>query len=162
MRPLHGEKDRKRTTWDLKPLDSCKRKVSNSGIHNYNPSAGNDRHCWLRAGEGAAEVDVFVEFSPCTRAEHGVGYGIGVNLVVWAGVVLVLLGGFFLPRLEHPCHPRFTANRRSGIDLPWLCRAIDLRVALNNSIGSPTETRQALGPSHLCARFTRVSTAIDT
>ena len=100
MRPLHGEKDRKRTTWDLKPLDSCKRKVSNSGIHNYNPSAGNDRHCWLRAGEGAAEVDVFVEFSPCTRAEHGVGYGIGVNLVVWAGVVLVLLGGFFLPRLN--------------------------------------------------------------
>ncbi len=92
-----------------------------------------------------------VKYSPCTRARHGVGHGIGVNLAVLAGGVPVLLGGIFLPHLEHPCHPRVTDNRRAGTDLPWLwprgkgrvssrptgsfqhapCRAIELRVAKN-------------------------------
>jgi hypothetical protein len=34
----------------------------------------------------------FVEYSPRTRAQHGVGHDIGVNLAVWAGVVPALLG----------------------------------------------------------------------
>ena len=39
-----------------------------------------------------------VEYSPCTRAQHGVGHDIGVNLEVWAGVVPALLGsGLFTP-----------------------------------------------------------------
>ena len=34
----------------------------------------------------------FVEYSPRTRAQHGVGHDIGMNLAVWAGVVPALLG----------------------------------------------------------------------
>lgn len=34
----------------------------------------------------------FVEYSPRTRAQHGVGHDIGVNLAVWAGVVPALIG----------------------------------------------------------------------
>ena len=34
----------------------------------------------------------FVKYSPRTRAQHGVGHDIGVNLAVWAGVVPALLG----------------------------------------------------------------------
>jgi len=33
----------------------------------------------------------FVKYSPRTRAQHGVGHDIGVNLAVWAGVVLALI-----------------------------------------------------------------------
>ncbi len=47
-----------------------------------------------------------VKYSPCTRAQHGVGHGIGVNFAGLAGVVLVLLGGPFLPHCERACHPR--------------------------------------------------------
>jgi hypothetical protein len=47
-----------------------------------------------------------VKYSPCTRAQHGVGHDIGVNFAGLAGVVLVLLGGPFLPHCEPPCHPR--------------------------------------------------------
>lgn len=47
-----------------------------------------------------------VKYSPCTRARHGVEHGIGVNFAGLAGVVLVLLGGHFLPHREPPCHPR--------------------------------------------------------
>ena len=47
-----------------------------------------------------------VKYSPCTRAQHGVGHDIGVNFAGLAGVVLVLLGGPFLPHREPPCHPR--------------------------------------------------------
>ena len=40
----------------------------------------------------------FVEYCPRTRAQHGVGHDIGVNLAVWAGVVPALLGsGLFTP-----------------------------------------------------------------
>lgn len=39
-----------------------------------------------------------VKYSPRTRAQHGVGHDIGVNLEVWAGVVPALLGsGLFTP-----------------------------------------------------------------
>jgi hypothetical protein len=47
-----------------------------------------------------------VKYSPCTPARHGVGHGIGVNFAGLAGVVLVLLGGPFLPHREPACHPR--------------------------------------------------------
>ena len=47
-----------------------------------------------------------VKYSPCTRARHGVEHGIGVNFAGLAGVVLVLLGGPFLPHREPACHPR--------------------------------------------------------
>ena len=47
-----------------------------------------------------------VKYSPCTRARHGVGHGIGANFAGLAGVVLVLLGGPFLPYREPLCHPR--------------------------------------------------------
>jgi hypothetical protein len=47
-----------------------------------------------------------VKYSPCTRAQHGVGHGIGVNFAGLAGVVLVLLGGPFLPHRERACHLR--------------------------------------------------------
>ena len=53
-----------------------------------------------------------VEYSPCTRAQHGVGHDIGVNLEVWAGVVPALLGsGLFTPsRTGLSCPP---CGRRS-------------------------------------------------
>ena len=34
----------------------------------------------------------FVEYSPRTRAQHGVGHDIGVTLAVWTAVVPALLG----------------------------------------------------------------------
>lgn len=57
-----------------------------------------------------------VKYSPCTRAQHGVGHGIGVNFAGLAGVVLVLLGGPFLPHRERACHLRVApfANERQA------------------------------------------------
>jgi len=100
----------------------------------------------------------------------------------WPVSCSFLLAGALLPHLEHLCHPRVNANRRSrpgstqalrprgrwrvsrrptGSFQLAICRAIAPRVAQETSIGSPTETRQRLSPLHLCASFTRVSTAID-
>jgi hypothetical protein len=59
-----------------------------------------------------------VKYSPCTRARHGVGHGIGVNFAGLAGVVLVLLGGPFLPHREPLCHPRVGPLGRSAANFP--------------------------------------------
>jgi hypothetical protein len=85
----------------------------------------------------------FVEYSPRTRAQHGVGHDIGVNLAVWAGVVPALLGSGL-----------FTSSRRA------------LSGAPADSVPSAQPTpkvftyppRQCVAP--LAARFTRICTAI--
>ena len=70
-----------------------------------------------------------VKYSPCTRAQHGVGHGIGVNFAGLAGVVLVLLGGPFLPHRERACHPRLAPLAASAAGFPDGHRAAGGRVS---------------------------------
>ena len=77
-------------------------------------SAGDFHGCFPSRQRDIDRAWQYVEYSPCTRAQHGVGRGIGVNLVVLAGVVPVPFGGIFLPQLEHSCHPP-----RCGQRLIW-------------------------------------------
>ncbi len=103
----------------------------------------------------------YVEYSPCTRAQHGVGRGIGVNLVVLAGVVPVPFGGLFLPHPEPFCHPRdaphgrFAAaprrrwargrgrvsSRPTGSFRHALCRTTAVRRASKTRLASNTQNR---------------------
>ena len=69
-----------------------------------------------------------VKYSPCTRAQHGVGHDIGVNFAGLAGVVLVLLGGPFLPHREPVCHPRLDPLAASAANFPSGRRAAGGRV----------------------------------
>jgi hypothetical protein len=69
-----------------------------------------------------------VKYSPCTRAQHGVGHDIGVNFAGLAGVVLVLLGGPFLPHREPVCHPRLAPLAASAANFPDGRRAAGGRV----------------------------------
>ena len=69
-----------------------------------------------------------MKYSPCTRAQHGVGHDIGVNFAGLAGVVLVLLGGPFLPHREPVCHPRLAPLAASAANFPSGRRAAGGRV----------------------------------
>jgi hypothetical protein len=85
-----------------------------------------------------------VKYSPCTRAQHGVGHDIGVDFAGLAGVVLVLLGGPFLPHRERACHPRLHPLAASAAGFPDGRRAAGRRVSSRPS-GS---FRRALLPHH--------------
>jgi hypothetical protein len=112
-----------------------------------------------------------VEYSPCTRARHGVGHDIGVNLAVWAGVGPVLFGGIVLPHPEPGCHPcplatprRRPAPLRARFQSPY--GLLPTRPQPPPSPVLPAPDRRSsthpggFGHRRHGARFTRISTAI--
>lgn len=109
----------------------------------------------------------FVKYFPCTRARHGVGHDIGLDLAVCAGVVPVLFGGIFLPHLEpggHPCpRPRGRgrlSSRPTGSFQRALCHHSVQH--LKPAIASTTNHPYRFGRLRFVAIFTRISTAIHT
>lgn len=129
-------------------------------------------HWRSKSRQGAVDRDFrLVEYSPCTRARHGVGHDIGVNLAVWAGVVPVLFGGIFLPHLELSCHPRrlplpiggraaegaFPVALRAPSNAP---SAAPFRTTPETGIPGKSKHRYRLRRQCHGARFTRISTAI--
>ena len=98
-----------------------------------------------------------VKYSPCTRAQHGVGHDIGVDFAGLAGVVLVLLGGPFLPHREPVCHPRLAPLAASAAGFPDGHRAAGGRVSSRPS-GS---FRRALLPHHRSPRRPKTPIRLD-
>jgi hypothetical protein len=61
-------------------------------------------HGWLPSPTTSRQGFKFMKYSPCTRAQHESGHGIGWSLQVWPVSCLFISGGAFLPHLDGFCH----------------------------------------------------------
>ena len=115
-------------TIDLAPVAAAADDDLGSAVMAQEESAGGF-HWRFPSRQGAIDRKrPLVKYSPCTRAQHGVGHDIGVNFAGLAGVVLVLLGGPFLPHREPVCHPRLDPLAASAANFPSGRRAAGGRV----------------------------------
>ena len=115
-------------TIDLAPVAAAADDDLGSAVMAQEESAGGF-HWRFPSRQGAIDRKrPLVKYSPCTRAQHGVGHDIGVNFAGLAGVVLVLLGGPFLPHREPVCHPRLAPLAASAANFPSGRRAAGGRV----------------------------------
>lgn len=113
---------------DLAPVAAAADDDLGSAVMAQEESAGGF-HWRFPSRQGAIDRKrPLVKYSPCTRAQHGVGHDIGVNFAGLAGVVLVLLGGPFLPHREPVCHPRLAPLAASAANFPSGRRAAGGRV----------------------------------
>lgn len=130
---------------DLAPVAAAADDDLGSAVMAQEESAGGF-HWRFPSRQGAIDRKrPLVKYSPCTRAQHGVGHDIGVNFAGLAGVVLVLLGGPFLPHREPVCHPRLAPLAASAANFPSGRRAAGGVSSVALRAPSDTPPRRIIG-----------------